>query len=177
MFTMLVPTCWNPSVVKESSELKEDCSITMFFVSIVIGSPVSVVNSFMTIFTSASSPSKSVEIFKGVVPVILDGATGALVSDSIVVVEAVPTIFKVVFLWSWITPELDIGSTSSTIVFIVNVDNPSDKVEFLAIVIFPVAIPVSLSIVNFNWLPAESAVEFPDAALFSKIPVGTSKST
>ena len=95
---MLVPICWNPSVVKESSELKEDCSITMFFVSIVIGSPVSVVNSFMTIFTSASSPSKSVEIFKGVVPVILDGATGALVSDSIVVVEAVPTIFKVVFL-------------------------------------------------------------------------------
>ena len=99
MLIILVPTCSNPSVVKESSELNEDGSITICFVSIVIGSPVSVVNSFMTILTSALSPSKSVEMFKGVVPVILDGATGELVSDSIVVVELVPTIFKVVFLW------------------------------------------------------------------------------
>ena len=98
MLIIFVPTCSNPSVVKESVELKEDCSITKFWVSMVIGSPVSVVNSFMTIFTSASSPAKSVEMFNGVVPVMDAGATAALVSDSIVVVELVPIMFKVVFL-------------------------------------------------------------------------------
>ena len=177
MLMILLPTCSNPSVLKEFELLSDDCSITIFLVSIVTGSSVSVVNSFMTIFTSASSPSKSAEMLRGVVLVIAAVVTAVLVSFSIVVVELVPIMFNVVFLWLWITPEFDIGSTSSTIVFITNSDNPEDSVEFLAIVTFPVAIPVTLSIVNFNCSPVPNAVEFPDAALFNFTPTGTSKST